>query len=604
MVTIICSVVVCDGAILRMEGRCVQKDASSNENYLFFRLVLVSVSGLICASLMNEMSQESDDDVILLPDLSSQEVRSLLNTLYGFLAGRTHSLDGISATVANTLRLDLQTAPTLNYAAKTEQNTECVFITDPGRPCWPPEEEVDIGVLNGTKDQYQGQGRRRGRKRKVKVLDDFVDLDAVEAKREPARDQYQTKPKTPRLKRRAKLARERRPQESRPRSRPSEEVQAFERKVKSGLGKVILDLKRQAYEDSLTSPGNGQDIAFMTLVGLTENDEGFTMTPLAWTLRDEGEEERKKQFDRYTSALRSVYGLSEVEAVFHPMIFNHMSASKESKKVERMKFALRRELAVKTDQQLRDVLNEQKVRQACDPSDAKPLKKAVDEDVSLEVSLCDSQEQFDGLALVVAKNNDNTKPTYVLTLSVDRQKDAEEWLALLMDVWAADTENKYDVPKTESVMARVLAPAKVALIHETAHALLDPANATLRKVKAEEVNAGQIGGADESYTCEICGKTLKNAATMYLHARTHKTYECDVCGLAVRGHFRLGAHKRRAHPEAVAATPCDVCGAEFRDKAALKLHTLKSHVAEKDWPFQCLECARGFARHPDLVAHQ
>jgi len=30
-----------------------------------------------------------------------------------------------------------------------------------------------------------------------------------------------------------------------------------------------------------------------------------------------------------------------------------------------------------------------------------------------------------------------------------------------------------------------------------------------------------------SRTCEICGKTLKNAATMYLHARTHKEYECE-----------------------------------------------------------------------------
>ncbi len=47
-----------------------------------------------------------------------------------------------------------------------------------------------------------------------------------------------------------------------------------------------------------------------------------------------------------------------------------------------------------------------------------------------------------------------------------------------------------------------------------------------------------------------------------------------------------------------------VCGKTFPAKVKLKVHHLRMHVDDKDRPYQCNDCGRGFAVSRQLSAHR
>lgn len=107
-----------------------------------------------------------------------------------------------------------------------------------------------------------------------------------------------------------------------------------------------------------------------------------------------------------------------------------------------------------------------------------------------------------------------------------------------------------------------------------------------------------------SCVCETCGKVLNDSKALYMHMLIHKQYKCKLCGVEVVGYSAFNTHKKNFHPSAPQSFPCEVCGKEFPERVKLKNHFLRIHVEDKDRPYQCTDCGRGFAVSRALSAHR
>ncbi len=80
---------------------------------------------------------------------------------------------------------------------------------------------------------------------------------------------------------------------------------------------------------------------------------------------------------------------------------------------------------------------------------------------------------------------------------------------------------------------------------------------------------------------------------------------CPDCPTEVVGYSSFQTHRRNAHPTAPQESiPCEVCGKPFPTRQKLRVHFLRMHVEDKDRPYQCPDCHRGFAVSRALSAHR
>lgn len=100
--------------------------------------------------------------------------------------------------------------------------------------------------------------------------------------------------------------------------------------------------------------------------------------------------------------------------------------------------------------------------------------------------------------------------------------------------------------------------------------------------------------------CETCGKSFRSKQAFSSHKLTHKKYTCDKCGVGFVGQKRLKDHLFRKH----ASGSCHICGKVYVSEKMERTHILRVHTADKDKPYQCPDCDRGFIFPSELSVHQ
>ncbi|CAH2044890.1 unnamed protein product, partial [Iphiclides podalirius] len=103
------------------------------------------------------------------------------------------------------------------------------------------------------------------------------------------------------------------------------------------------------------------------------------------------------------------------------------------------------------------------------------------------------------------------------------------------------------------------------------------------------------------HACDVCGKRLRNRASLAQHAATHageRRFGCAVCGKRFRSRAGLYIHSE-GHVGSKGYA-CEQCGSAFRWRTHLARH-LKRHSAER--AHVCSACGRGFSVRSDLLRH-
>ncbi|KAK1884879.1 Zinc finger protein 708 [Dissostichus eleginoides] len=131
----------------------------------------------------------------------------------------------------------------------------------------------------------------------------------------------------------------------------------------------------------------------------------------------------------------------------------------------------------------------------------------------------------------------------------------------------------------------------------------DSQHAPLRPVKLEP----------GSTMCEVCGKVMKNKASLARHSFIHtgqKPFACHLCELRFNRRDNLQHHLTRLHPEGAKhrqkhrpapAWLCSACGKTFSCRSRLKTHEV-IHSGVK--PFRCDLCPKAYMRTNDLEHHK
>ena len=114
---------------------------------------------------------------------------------------------------------------------------------------------------------------------------------------------------------------------------------------------------------------------------------------------------------------------------------------------------------------------------------------------------------------------------------------------------------------------------------------------------------------DASYTCEMCGKSLRSKMALKVHVNSihygikntyRKEHMCSDCGKICRSKTHYTEHINKEH---LNHRPygCPLCKMSFFSNASLRSH-LKTHTTERR--FTCDKCAKSFKHHTSLKMHQ
>ena len=114
--------------------------------------------------------------------------------------------------------------------------------------------------------------------------------------------------------------------------------------------------------------------------------------------------------------------------------------------------------------------------------------------------------------------------------------------------------------------------------------------------------------------CSNCGKEFLDKQSAKVHEKVCKElqndtnqYSCDLCPVKVIGKRRLNIHQRRFHPElAENSVTCEFCG-KVLSKKTYRQHIARMHPSSdvmKKIPCQCKKCESHFDNEYDLNSHQ
>ena len=127
--------------------------------------------------------------------------------------------------------------------------------------------------------------------------------------------------------------------------------------------------------------------------------------------------------------------------------------------------------------------------------------------------------------------------------------------------------------------------------------------------------------------CDKCLDLFRSDAALEKHRSTHESIPCSECGVVYNGKHALHAHMMRAHDEMELV--CDICSKVLRNNALLIEHKndkhkykdqsckicfkkvskmrenmLSLHTDDKQKPFQCEQCEKGFSSKKYLKHHE
>ena len=110
---------------------------------------------------------------------------------------------------------------------------------------------------------------------------------------------------------------------------------------------------------------------------------------------------------------------------------------------------------------------------------------------------------------------------------------------------------------------------------------------------------------DKEQICDQCAKVFKSASLLTAH---HKQYHneihkcdpftCPDCGKVFTNKLKFYFHERN-HVQ----IQCSVCGQMIKKKQ-IDHHMKQKHTADRDKPYQCKICSKGFVQKQKLLEHQ
>jgi len=108
---------------------------------------------------------------------------------------------------------------------------------------------------------------------------------------------------------------------------------------------------------------------------------------------------------------------------------------------------------------------------------------------------------------------------------------------------------------------------------------------------------------EESFCCEICGKKVASATSLYSHRLVHleRTWPCSQCGKKFRTQEASALHEVEAHGDEVFL--CTICARSCASKRKLREHTRLVHMPDSEKPYQCSICSKGFLGKNSLQSH-
>jgi KRAB domain-containing zinc finger protein len=96
----------------------------------------------------------------------------------------------------------------------------------------------------------------------------------------------------------------------------------------------------------------------------------------------------------------------------------------------------------------------------------------------------------------------------------------------------------------------------------------------------------------EKYTCEVCGKYYKSSVALKSHVLRHfeeRTLPCDVPGCSYLGKLKIDIYNHKKHVHDNPGFSCNICGKLLRQMRNLREH-LKLHETGTPGVFKCTHC--------------
>ena len=87
------------------------------------------------------------------------------------------------------------------------------------------------------------------------------------------------------------------------------------------------------------------------------------------------------------------------------------------------------------------------------------------------------------------------------------------------------------------------------------------------------------------YSCDKCGKKVKNQKCLIAHQRSHlteKSFQCDFCSFRTYSQYLKNNHMKYNHADELGIEvkfyQCEHCGKNFKNRSNLDQHVESTHV--------------------------
>ena len=122
-----------------------------------------------------------------------------------------------------------------------------------------------------------------------------------------------------------------------------------------------------------------------------------------------------------------------------------------------------------------------------------------------------------------------------------------------------------------------------------------------RKCDLKVHSIGHRKHPEDNFKCNICTSSLKTQNTLRLHKQKHtrRAFKCVYCEYCSNRKDSLKTHERIHTGES--PFKCNHCGKCFKQNTALVVH-IRNHTGEK--PYQCIICSEKFTQATHLLTHK
>ncbi len=555
------------------------------------RLVMASLSPMLAAA----MSDGGDDDAILyLFDHEPEVVNQAVDRLYDCLAGEADTeeltkgqIGEVFATLGVCWSSFRNVSP--NMEEKRAVKTEYGYHHEE----WI---EDDDDVFNGdTVDLPDEIDEEVADQPKTKARKRLTELDLEDVYEELGISKKKTK---------CEMAAELRPK-----------VDLVREQLLSKKGVISVDLMHEPYQPDVTNFVKRQNSLLMAILGLQRSKEGqVNAVPLVIS-PDVGQdllpEHVQQGYEQFRLGLKAVFGLSDVECTYQPIIFSRMELLNMNR-LSKKKYNLKREFISHTDEQLRELLTEEVLA----VHKRGPIKSSFTKDIieenktnRLELNLSKvPHSDLDEIVLVSFDCGGETRAyPFVVNDGGSRGTDIQKLFKCFFDILVIQKrkntgEKKYNfyVPKVDSMIEETKRMEQHVALYSVVQEFLKDENRSVRE---------GLSGLGKK-VCEDCGlefviERLQDMYKLSQHRRKHfyENYQCECnvkfsnldekkshvqlvhlggyslcpqCGYVAKD-CHLKVHMEEQH----ASFTCEQCGKEFQGRAAYKHHRSSEHGMEE-----------------------